>query len=74
MTVKETMVKIHNEILERKCRQVIDVAFFTKKAANFKKKSPEYKQNMENVKNVQAELYWSEMLLKVIKKLIEEEK
>lgn len=71
LTKLETYEKIHDEILLRVCKYEIDVQFFTEKASTFKKKSPDHIRNMSAVKEIQGNLYWDKLLLRVIKKLIE---
>ena len=73
MQRKEALVKIYNEIMERRCRQEIDIHFFEAKAIHFKKKSPERAQETQKSEAMKAELFWSEMLLKTIKSLIDKE-
>lgn len=69
-TLKETLVKIYNETLERYARFFIDIDYFTAKAQTYKKKSPEYIAEMERVTKSEADMYWGKLLLKTIEKLI----
>jgi hypothetical protein len=69
LQVKE---KVYNEILDRVCRNEIDIAFFEAKANNYKKKSPEHKQNLQQAEEVRTNMFWNKMLLKVVKKQIDE--
>lgn len=70
LTKKEIMEKIHNEILEMCCKNEIDIEFFKTKANHFKKNTPEHKGELEKMKQQEGYLFWNNMLLKTIKKLI----
>jgi len=73
ITLKQALIKIHNEVMERHARQLIDKEYFIDKANHFGKKSPERASNMQLSNQNEAEIFWSKMLLKVIKRLIGKE-
>lgn len=73
MTRKETLIKVYNEMLERLTRCEIDEQFFLEKSKNFKKKSPDYVSAIKESEQQKAQIFWTKLLVKTIKKLIDVE-
>lgn len=73
-SLKEAFIIIHNEIMLRKAREIIDSMFYAEKAKKYGPRTPE-RTNFENeAKQNAMNVFWSDFLLNVIKKLIKAER
>lgn len=74
INLKEAMIEVYNDVQKRLATRLINKEYFAIKAIEFKKKSPEYKENINKSKEDEANIYWDKLTLRVIDEMIKKMK